>query len=56
VRIGIGLNIGIVMLGTIGGTQRMKGTVLSDAVNPATKTDRHLGRFIRSIRGTDGQP
>lgn len=40
VRIGIGLNSGIVMLGTIGGTKRMEGTVLSDAVNLAARLEQ----------------
>jgi hemerythrin len=39
IRIGIGLNTGIVMLGTLGGTHRMEGTVLSDAVNLAARLE-----------------
>lgn len=33
VRIGIGLNTGLAMIGTVGGYNRMDGTVISDAVN-----------------------
>ncbi len=39
IRIGIGLNTGIVMLGTVGGTQRMQGTVLGDEANLAARLE-----------------
>ncbi|MGE3919593.1 MAG: AAA family ATPase [Gammaproteobacteria bacterium] len=37
IRAGIGLNSGILMLGTVGGEHRMDGTVISDAVNLASR-------------------
>ncbi|MBS3935139.1 MAG: hypothetical protein KGZ43_03110 [Sulfuritalea sp.] len=39
VRIGIGLNSGLLMLGVIGGANRMEVTVISDAVNLASRVE-----------------
>jgi class 3 adenylate cyclase len=39
IRIGIGLNSGSLMLGTIGEQHRMDGTVISDAVNLAARVE-----------------
>lgn len=39
IEIGIGLNTGLLMLGTVGGDNRMDGTVISDAVNLASRTE-----------------
>jgi class 3 adenylate cyclase/GAF domain-containing protein len=39
IKIGIGINTGSLMLGTFGGQNRMNGTVISDAVNLASRIE-----------------
>lgn len=39
IHVGIGLHTGMLMLGTIGESERMEGTVISDAVNTAARME-----------------
>jgi adenylate cyclase len=49
IKIGIGINTGKMMLGTVGGPSRMDGTVISDEVNLASRLESLTKRFGVSL-------
>jgi class 3 adenylate cyclase len=53
IRVGIGLNTGTLMLGTIGGNTRMDTTVISDTVNVAARLEGLTKRFRANILISD---
>ncbi|MGH3849810.1 MAG: response regulator, partial [Pseudonocardiaceae bacterium] len=53
VRIGIGLHTGSLLLGTVGGSRRMEGTVISEAVNLAARVESMTKAYGTSLLVTE---
>jgi len=53
VSIGIGLNTGLMMLGTVGGRNRIQSTVISDAVNLASRVETMTKSFRTNLLITE---
>ncbi|MDJ0708338.1 MAG: response regulator [Leptolyngbyaceae cyanobacterium MO_188.B28] len=49
INIGVGVNTGQMMLGTVGGRNRMDGTVISDTVNVAARVERLTRHYDVSL-------
>ena len=49
IKIGVGINTGSLMLGIVGGTNRMDGTVISDAVNLASRIENLTKKYGVSL-------
>lgn len=53
ITVGIGINTGPLMLGTIGAQERMEGTVISDAVNLASRMEGLTVKYAANILISD---